>query len=461
MENRSENKMGVERVPKLLITMSLPIMVSMFIQALYNIVDSIFVAKISENALTAVSLAFPIQQLIIAFAVGTAVGLNSLISRRLGERRQEEADAAAGNGMFLAVVTWLLFALFGAFFSRLFFQAFTDVPEIVEMGTQYIAICTILSIGVFVQITCERILQAGGNTIYPMLMQGAGAIINIVFDPILIFGWLGFPRMGVAGAAAATVLGQLVAMGLSLYFVLAKEHAVKLRFRGFRPNGRIIRDIYAVGFPAIIMQSIGSVMTIGLNKILILFSETAVSVLGVYFKLQSFVFMPVFGLSNGAMPIMGYNYGARNRKRLLEATKYGILYAVIIMAVGMAVFLLFPKQLLLLFDASEHMLQIGVPALRTMSLCFLFAAAGILCSTFFQATGHGMMSLLVSATRQLILILPVAYLLAMVSGLDALWYAFPISECFSLLLSCGLFLYVYRRDVQHLENRAPLPAKEG
>ncbi len=431
----------------LILSMSLPAMFSMLVQALYNVVDSYFVAKLSENALTAVSLVFPIQNLLIAVGVGTAVGINSLISRRLGEGRREEADRAATHGIILGLLNWVLFALFGLFCSRLFIGAFTSTAEVVEMGTQYMSIVCIFSIGIFVEVNIEKTLQATGNMIYPMVFQLIGAVTNIVLDPIFIFGMFGMPKMGVAGAAVATVAGQILAMIVAAVVIFLKEHEVTISFRGFRVNWNTVRNIYAVGFPAIIMQSIGSVMVMGMNAILIAFTETAVAFFGVYFKLQSFVFMPVFGLTQGVMPIMGYNYGARKKARLMSALKIGSVIALVIMACGMALFWAIPDGLLTIFNASEQMLAIGVPALRTISLCFLPAALGILFSTLFQAVGHGVSSLIISVLRQLVVLLPAAFLLAQI-GLQPIWYALPIAEGFSLLASILLFVRMYRKTIK-------------
>ena len=431
----------------LILSMSLPAMFSMLVQALYNVVDSYFVAKLSENALTAVSLVFPIQNLLIAVGVGTAVGINSLISRRLGEGRREEADRAATHGIILGLLNWVLFALFGLFCSRLFIGAFTSTAEVVEMGTQYMSIVCIFSIGIFVEVNIEMTLQATGNMIYPMVFQLIGAVTNIVLDPIFIFGMFGMPKMGVAGAAVATVAGQILAMIVAAVVIFLKEHEVTISFRGFRVNWNTVRNIYAVGFPAIIMQSIGSVMVMGMNAILIAFTETAVAFFGVYFKLQSFVFMPVFGLTQGVMPIMGYNYGARKKARLMSALKIGSVIALVIMACGMALFWAIPDGLLTIFNASEQMLAIGVPALRTISLCFLPAALGILFSTLFQAVGHGVSSLIISVLRQLVVLLPAAFLLAQI-GLQPIWYALPIAEGFSLLASILLFVRMYRKTIK-------------
>ena len=366
-----ENKMGVLPVNRLLISMSVPIMISMLVQALYNVVDSIFVAKLSENALNAVSLAFPVQNLMIAVATGTGVGINALLSKSLGEKNFKRANLAAANGVFLAACSYIVFALLGVFFSRTFFTVQTDVAEIVEGGTQYVAICTICSFGMFFQITYERLLQSTGKTIYTMFTQGLGAIINIIFDPIFIF----VLDMGVAGAAVATVMGQIVAAILAIYLNSRKNHEISVRFRGFRPNGKIIGVIYAVGVPSIIMAAISSVMTFGMNQILIGFTTTATAVLGVYFKLQSFIFMPVFGLNNGLVPIIAYNFGARKPDRMLRAVKLGVLYATAIMAIGFAIFQVGSSVLLGFFEASDYMLEIGVPALRIISISFFWRAS--------------------------------------------------------------------------------------
>ena len=449
MEQR-ENKMGYMPMGKLLVGMAWPIMLSMLVQALYNVVDSIYVSRLGENGLTALSLAFPVQNLIIAVGVGTAVGVNSLLSRKLGERRYDDANAVAENGLLLAVLSWLIFLVFGLFFTRTFFMSFTSNTEIIEMGTQYLSICTILSVGIFVSVVTERIMQATGKTIYTMFTQGSGAIINIVLDPILIFGLLGFPAMGIAGAAIATVIGQLFGMLLSLYLNAKFNKEIHIRLKGFRPNGRIIGEIYAVGVPGIVMQSISPVMTVGLNKILIDFTETAVAVFGVYFKLQSFVFMPVFGLTNALVPIVGYNYGAGNRERIVKAIKLAGCYAFGIMTVGAAIFFLFPDKLLLMFDASPDMLEIGIPALRTICISFMGASIGITLSSAFQAMGKGIYSLSMSACRQLVVILPVAWILGKLWGLSAVWFAFLIAEVASLALALILYRRIYNRQIKNL-----------
>lgn len=449
-EVQQENKMGVMPINRLLITMSLPMVISMLVQALYNVVDSMFVAMIGEDALTAVSLAFPIQSLMIAVSTGTGVGINALLSRSLGEKNFKEANRAANNGVFLGILSYLAFALFGIFFSRIFFETQTNDAQIIQYGTEYLMICTIFSLGIFMQITFERLMQSTGRTIYNMITQGTGAVINIVLDPILIFGLLGFPKMGVAGAAAATVIGQTVSMLMSFYFNEKKNVEIKLRVREFRPNAKTIRNIYAVGFPSIIMQSISSVMTFGVNKILLMFSSTAVSVFGVYFKLQSFIFMPIFGLNNGMVPIVAYNYGARNKKRIMDTVKLSTILAVGIMLVGVFIFEVFPEQLLKLFNASEQMMQIGVPALRIISLSFVFAGVSITVVSVFQALGNGIYSLIISIVRQLVIILPVAYLFAKMIGLDAVWFAFPISEIASILMALLMFRHMYRQKLSDL-----------
>ncbi len=454
----AENKMGTMPVNRLLLSMSIPMMISMLVQALYNVVDSYFVAQISEDALNAVSLAFPVQNLMIAVAVGTGVGINALLSKSLGERRQRRANATALNGLFLAVLSCLVFMVIGLLGSRLFFQVQTNEQAIVDYGVDYMTIVCGLSVGMFLQTASDRLLQATGRTIYTMVTQAVGAVINIIMDPILIFGLFGFPRMEVAGAALATVLGQILAACLSLFFNLTRNHDIQFHFRGFRPDGRIIARIYSVGIPSIIMQSIGSVMVFGMNKILISFTTTATAVFGVYFKLQSFVFMPVFGLNNGMVPIVAYNYGARRPDRIVKTIRYSVTYAVCIMLVGLMIFQLAPDVMLNLFRAegdSGDMLTIGVPALRIISLSFLFAGYAIVCSSVFQALGHGVLSLTVSVVRQLVVLLPVGFLLSLTGNLELVWWAFPIAELFSLTL-CTIFL---RRVYLHEIKPLALPKK--
>ena len=446
-----ENKMGTMPVPKLLITMSLPMMISMLVQALYNIVDSIFVAQISENALTAVSLAFPVQSLMIAVSAGTCVGMNALLSRSLGEKNQEMADKAAMNGAFLAVMGFLAFFLVGLFLAKPYFYSQTaGNTEIAELGTQYLQIVTMCSAGIFLEMCFERIMQSTGRTMLSMFTQLTGAIFNIIFDPILIFGLFGFPQLGIRGAAIATVLGQCIASVFAILLNQRKNPDVHLTLSGFRPDGHVIKNIYYVGVPSIVMQSIVSVMTFGLNRILITFSETAVSVLGVYFKLQSFVFMPVFGLNNGFIPIVAYNYGARNKKRIMETIRSGVTIAVIIMLTGLVIFHVFTRELLLLFNASEHMLEIGIPALRIISLSFVFAGYCIILGSAFQALGNGVYSLINSVCRQLLCILPLAWLFSRLWGLHALWYSWLVAELISVTMSTFLFRKIYKEKLENL-----------
>ena len=447
---RKENKMGVMPIPKLLISMSLPMIFSMLIQALYNVVDSMFVAQLSEDALTAVSLTFPVQNLIIAISVGTGVGINALLSRNLGEHRFEEANAVARNGIFITWISSIIFAIIGVLSSRLFFTTQTDNQTIIKYGTTYMFIITLFSIGCFMQITLERLLQATGKTIYNMITQGTGAVINIILDPILIFGLFGFPRLEVAGAAIATITGQFVAVSMSLYFNCKKNTEIHLKVKGFRPCGHTIKEIYKIGVPSIIMQSIGSVMTFGMNKILLQFSSTATAVFGIYFKLQSFIFMPVFGLTNGMVPIVAYNYGARNKERIYHTRKLAIFIAISIMTAGFLMLQFLPEQLLNCFDASENMLKIGIPALRIISISFPFAGYCIVCSATFQALGNGVYSLITSAARQLLVILPVAYIFGQLFGLDTVWWSFPIAELVSVFLSVILIRRIFRLKLQNL-----------
>lgn len=447
-KNIKENKMGTMTVNKLLISMSLPMIISMLVQALYNVIDSMFVAQISENALTAVSLAFPLQSLMIAVGVGTGVGVNAVLSKSLGQKDFESANKAASNGIILSFLSYVIFALIGVFLTGVFFKSQTSNVEIINHGSQYIYICTILSVGLFGQIILERLLQSTGKTFYTMITQGIGAIINIILDPILIFGLFGAPEMGVAGAAVATVTGQIIAMFLALYFNLKKNHEIKLNKKVFKLDIKIIKRIYAVGVPSIVMQSIGSVMTFGLNKILIGFTPTATAVFGVYFKLQSFVFMPVFGLNNGMVPIVAYNYGAKNEERVTKTIKLSTIYAMGIMLVGFLIFQAFPKQLLCLFNASEDMLRIGIPALRIISINFIFAGFCVIASSVFQALENGMLSLVVSAVRQLIAILPLAFIFGQVFGVNAIWFAFPVSEIIAVILSAMFMKKVYNEAIK-------------
>lgn len=450
MEQTKENKMGTMPVNKLLVTMSLPMVISMIVQALYNIVDSIFVSRLSEDALTAVSMAFPMQNLMISVAVGTGVGINAMLSRALGEKKFEAANKTAENGIFIEVLGYVLFLLIGIFVTKPFFLAQAGAGDIANMGIEYTRICLLMSFGIFMQIGFERILQSTGRTIFTMITQSTGAIINIILDPILIFGLFGMPKMGVAGAAIATVTGQICAAILAITFNLTKNPDVHISFKDFKPQIIFVKNILSVGIPSIIMSSVGSAMTFGMNKILITFSSTAVAVFGVYFKLNSFVFMPVFGLNNGMVPIVSYNYGAQNKKRLTKTIKLAIMYAVCIMFIGIMLFQFIPDVLLRLFDASDHMLEIGIPALRVISLSFAFAGICIVISSSLQALGHGFLSMMISITRQLIILLPSAYILAKIGGIHAVWWSFNIAEIASLTLSLLFFKHMYNKIIKHL-----------
>lgn len=442
------NIMQSETIPRLLFKMSFPMMLSMLIQALYNVVDSIFVAMVSETALTAVSLAFPLQNLLIAAGVGTGVGVNSLLSRRLGEGRTEEANAVASSALFLALALSVIFIAIGLFLAKPFLALFTDSSELLELSASYSRICLIISFGCMFSITIEKLIQATGNSVQPMTMQLTGAIMNIVLDPVFIF----FFGLGVNGAAIATVLGQIGSMILAFIF-LKKNSYITIRLKDIRPKAKIIGEIYQVGLPTIIMNSIGTVMVSVINAILIGFSATAVSVFGVYFKLQSFVFMPVFGLNNGIIPILGFNYGARNRKRMTATMKLGLLVALTIMILGTLLFQLFPSELLSLFSASEEMYAIGIPALRIISLCFIPAAISIILISSFQATGFGLASMMVSIIRQLLVLCPAAFILSRFFGINGVWASFALAECFGLTFSVIFFIHVYKTRIRNLERR--------
>lgn len=448
--------MGTMSEGRLLMNMSLPMMVSMLVQAMYNIVDSIFVSRVSENALTAVSLAFPLQTLLIAVGAGTGVGVNSLLSKSLGEKNYERANKAAMNGIFLYVISYLVSAVAGLLVVRLFYASqIKDAPvEIMEMGVQYLTIVMVASFGQYMQFIFERLLQATGRTVFSMITQMIGAVINIILDPILIFGLFGMPKLGVAGAAIATVIGQIIAGIVAMIYNIKKNTDITLRLRGFRPDGQVIGAIYRVGLPSIIMQSIGSVMTYGMNLILVGLSATAAAVFGVYFKLQSFFFMPVFGLNNGLIPILAYNYGAKKKKRMLRTFKMALVVAFCFMLLGFIVFQLIPDKLLLLFDASENMLTIGVPALRIIAVHFLISWFCIVSGASFQALGNGMYSLYVSVARQLVVLLPVAYILARLGGLSLIWWAFPIAELMSCAISTVCLVLTYRKVIRPLPDEA-------
>ena len=449
-----ENKMGVMPVGKLLITMSLPMMASMLVQALYNIVDSMFVSRVSENALTAVSLAFPIQTLIIAFANGVGVGMNALLSRALGEKKPDEANKAARHGILLMAVCYLIFLVFGLFLTRPFLAtqvtADTD-PEILEYGVQYLSVVCIFSFGIFAQIASERLFQSTGRTVWSMVTQATGAIINIILDPIMIFGLAGFPRLGVTGAAVATVIGQITAavLGAVLNRFVNREIRIEPRLL-FRCERRVFRQMLIIGIPTTVMQAIGSVMSYVMNRILMAFSSTAAAVFGAYFKIQSFVCMPVFGLNAGMVPIIAYNYGARQKERIKKTVRYSVIFAECITAAGFLAFQLFPEALLGMFDASPYMLEIGVPALRIISIHFLLCGACIVIGSVFQALGNGVYSAIVSFLRQIVVLLPVAYIFSQTIGLQAVWWCFPIAETVSLAVSLFLLRRIYKSVVYKL-----------
>ena len=453
-ETPRENRMGTEHIPSLLMKMALPMMLSMLVQALYNVVDSIFVAKISEDALTALSVAFPLQNLMIAFAVGLGVGINSLLSRALGEKDRQKADAAAGNGLFLELCAALLFVFIGLVLGPAFVRSQTSSAIVADHGITYVRICIGAGAFCFISIFYERMLQATGKTHLAMIGQLVGALINIVFDPILIFGLLGFPKLGVAGAAIATVFGQFCGAMVSLAIHQKKNREIRITLSGLRPRSFTVRTILSVGIPSIIMGSIGSVMTYCVNRILDGFSSTAVAVFGVYFKLQSFFFMPVFGLNNAMVPLIAYNYGARRPARMKQTVRWAVIYACSIMAVGLLLMQLMPDVFLRLFDASDDMLRIGVPALRTISLAFVGAGYAIVLSSTFQALGRGLYSMFVSIARQLVVLVPVAWLLSRTGQLSAVWWAFPIAEIMSALVSTLFLLHLKKTLLLPLEQQA-------
>ena len=453
-EPMKENKMGTRTMLPLLLSMAFPPMLSMLIQSLYNIVDSMFVARYSENALTAVSLAFPLQTLIVACSVGIGVGVNSYIARKLGEQRQEEADSAVIHGLLLALTASILFVTAGAFCIEPFFRMFTDDGAILADGLIYARICVGFCFGPFIHICIEKIFQATGKMIFPMALQAIGAILNIILDPILIFGYFGLPAMGVTGAAVATVIGQMTSMGLSFFVLVAFQHDVKLRLKGFHFQGAIIRQILTVAVPNACMNALGSLLVMGLNAILIRFSNTAVSLFGIYYKLQTFVFMPASGLSQGAMPIMGYNYGARSRKRLLECLKYSIGICFLIMVIGFLPFEGAAGYLLSLFHASSEMLEIGIPALRIIAVSFLPASIGFILPTMFQAMGNGIDSLIVFLLRQFVITLPLAWFLHGPFGLTGIWVSFIVAETAGAAAAFLLYWRIQKKD--ELLRKQPL-----
>ena len=449
---QTENKMGVMPVNKLLVSMSLPMMISMLVQALYNIVDSYFVAKISENALSAVSLAFPIQTLMIAILGGSSVGLGTVLSHSLGEKKFKKVTDVANHGIFITVIIYLIFVLMGFFLVKPFFASQTSDTEILTYGMDYLQLICIGSIGLCGQFLFERLLQSTGKTFYTMITQATGAIINIILDPIFIFGLWGFPKLGVMGAAVATIIGQICAFLFAFYLNYKKNTEVKINLKGFSPSPYLIGQIYKIGFPSIIMQSIGSIMVYGMNQILMSFTSTATAVFGVYFKLQSFIFMPIFGLNNGMLPIMAYNYGARKKSRLISAIKLGMVYAISLMAIGVIAFQVLPRQLLNIFDASEQMLSIGIPALRIISLHFLLAGFNIIALSTCQALGKAVYSMITSICRQLVVLLPAAYILSRFGDVNYVWWSFPIAEIAALIITAGFLIKTYKENIKPIQD---------
>ena len=444
---RPENKMGTMPINKLIINMSLPLITSMFVQAFYNIVDSLFVARINEDALTAISMSFPAQNLMISAGVGVGVGITALIARYLGAHDEKGITRVVHNGIFLGILNSILFALFGIFLAKFYFE-FQKASGIIETyGIQYLSICSIFAFSIIMEITFERMLIASGKTIYTMITQSTGAIINIIFDPIFIFGLFGFPKMGIVGAAVATIFGQTVAMFMALYFNVTKNHEVRISIKKFAVDFKTIINIYEIGFPSIVMQSAASFMIFQLNNLLASFSTTATAVLGVYFKLQSFVILPVFGLNNSVISIVSYNYGAGKIKRLLKTVKVANIYAFSIMLAGFVLCQILPVQILKIFDASDNMLAIGVPALRIISFSFLIAPFSIVSSGTFQALGKGTFSLIISLIRQLIVILPLSYLLSRIMGMKGVWVAFPIAEIVAGILTIIYLRKLYKNEI--------------
>ena len=452
MTEKKENRMGVMPVGKLLFAMSTPMVISFLVQSLYNIVDSIFVARYSPDALAAVSLAYPIQILMIAVSVGTGVGVNALLSRSLGEGKKKKAKLTADNAILLGILASIMFALFGVLCTKLFFDSQTKSESIRQLGYSYLSVVTIFSFGLMLEVTFERILQSTGKTVFNMITQSVGAIINIILDPILIFGFFGVPKLGIAGAAIATVAGQIIAMILSFIFNMKYNEDVDIRFGThiFIPDFGIIKQIYKVGIPSIAMQAMSTLMMLGLNKILVTYSDMAVNVLGIYYKLQSFVFMPIFGLNNGMTPIVAFNYGAKNKDRIVKVLKYSFITSIVIMVIGTAIFWLFPKELMMLFNPNEEMMKLGIPALRICSLCFILAAFDVMAIATFQSLGNGMYALYASFLRQLVLILPFAYALSKISGLGAVWYSIPLAELGCAFFDIYLMKKIYKQKVANL-----------
>ena len=453
-ETIQENKMGYMPENKLLLSMAIPMMISMLVQALYNVVDSIFVARLSEDALTAVSVAFPLQSIMISVSVGFGVGINALLSRALGQKNLKRANDVAIQGLLLEMLSCFIMVLIGFFGVEAFMRSQTNIETIVQYGVTYLRICMTLSLGLFIQVTFERYLQATGRTIYSMIIQLTGAVINIIFDPILIFGLLGFPKMGIAGAAVATVFGQFVGAAIAVILNRKKNPEIKLHLLQARPDFHLQGEICKISIPSIVMASIGALTTYILDLLLFGFSSTAVAVYGAYFKLQSFIFMPVFGLNNGMVPIVAFNYGAQKPERIHKTFRIAMAYAVGIMLLGLLVFQLFPAALLALFDASPDMIAIGVPALRRISLCFVFAGICIISSSTCQALGYSIYGMLISIARQIVVLIPCAYLLSKTGVLDNIWLAFPIAEIMSLAMSLSLLRRALKKTGMLLPEKA-------
>ena len=457
-----ENKMGYMPENKLLLSMSIPMMLSMLIQAFYNIVDGLFVASISaeQYELTAVNLAFPAQNLMIAVSVGIGVGINALISRNLGIGNHKKASKIAGQGLFLAIMSYLLFATLGTALVRPYFELMTiDISEneekaqVIQFGIQYLRICFLASFGLFCQVAHEKFMQSTGKTTLSMTTQLVGAIVNIILDPILIYGLLGLPKMGIAGAAYATVIGQIISAIVGILLQQKKNKELSFSLKDIKPDMKIIGEIFNIGLPSILMNSIGSFMTAAFNKIIMPLSQYAVNVFGIYFKLQSFVFMPVFGFNNGMISIVSYNYGARKKKRVLRTVKLGLIYAVSMMLLGFALFQMFPDVFLAMFNMSEEAINtVGIPALRTISISFIFAGFSIICAAVFQAFGYSLFAMFVSIGRQLVTLLPVAYLLALTGNVNNVWWAFPIAEVVCVILSTVFYLYIYKKKIKTLPD---------
>ena len=445
-----ENIMGTMEINPLLVKLSVPMMISMLVQALYNVVDSVFVSWVSEEALTAVSLAFSLQNMMIAVGVGTGVGVNAMLSKSLGEKNQKRANATAENGIFLSACSFLVFLVIGLTCIKPYFYAQTSDDAIALQGIRYLSVCCIFSLGLFTQTMGEKLLAATGRTQLSMISQLVGAVVNIILDPIFIFGYCGEALSGTTGAAVATVIGQFCGAGMTLYFNTRKNPDIQLDFKGFRPSAKAIGRIYAVGLPSIAMQCVGSLMTFGMNLILMAFSSTAVAVFGVYFKLQSFVFMPIFGLNNGMVPIISYNYGARRPERVKKTIRLAVCYAEGIMVLGFCIFEFFPGQVLGLFSASQAMLTIGIPAMRIICLHFLLAGTSIVLSSVFQALGNGLFSLIVSVCRQLFVLLPAAWLLARTGSVNNVWWAFLIAEFVSILMSLAFYARINKTTIAPL-----------